>query len=1199
VTAPETRPAPAEPFVGPQAFQLEDDWRFFGRDREVADLTDIVTASRVVLLYSPSGAGKSSLLNAALIPRFAEQFCVLPVILVGGAPAPMPDGRPVNRYIRSALLSIESALPESERMPADELAASDFVTYLERRRAANGDDRPELLIFDQFEEILSIDPYDREEKTAFFEQVGEALRDRHRWAIFSMREEYDARLDPYRRLVPTGLATRFRLDLLGTDAATTAVWRPTVDLPVKITVEAAERIVADLSQVQTEQDGEVVTRQVAHVDPVQLQVVCLRLWHRRAPDATEITADDIERTGTNVDVALGEYYDEAVAAAADATSVAERTIRAWIGDHLITRNGVRNRVLREAGESRGLDDRVIDALLGKYLLRTVPGDATWVELAHDRLVPPVRQSNDAWFVANLSPLQRHAGAWDQSRRSRDMVLQGALLKEAGAWAKEHPEQVTDVERDFLAASAAARDASLKRWAIWAVAALTVIAIMALSLTAWALSEERRADDARATAETQADVSRTQALAAQAPDQHDAGDDERGALLARQAYLSDVALDGQMLGLVDASLRTVLTQSHFSVVLDHDDVVIAATFNADASTLTTVTGPLNVTGGTENRPITVWRWNTSAVGVETQRVEGTASSLTAVVIDPEGVRLAVGTVEGDVLIWDLSRSGDEPIILRESRSAVGALAFSADGHRLAAGYADGMVQIRDANDPGGDPYTLPTGETAVTGVAFNPDGTILATGRADGTVEMWDIEGGGITPRIIRGHSGAVRTLAFSPDSLLLATASSDATARLWEVPSGEAHGAPMPSGGALAFSHDGATLAVARDDRTVALVDPADSGAEPEILFGHGDAIRAIALSSDGRALATGSADGTARIWNLGSAGAEPIALDSVGQNGDVASAVTVSGGDSLRVARAGADGVVRQWIYRGSGPEGAGDVQSRPGWVTAIAVSHDGAILVVGGRDGSVQLWTPEGETVAGPSASRMTREVVTALALDADGSTLAIGTANGTIRVWSSTGSGLDIELRGPRVAITALGFSNDGRLFSGDAGGTIRSWNPAQADAGSQVLLDTDTGVTALALDRGAETFAVADAAGTVRLVRVAQPGADPVVLRAEATGPVTALAFSSDGTALYTVHADGTVRSWIARTDVLAEMVCQTVRRNLTMEEWVRFIGSQVEYERTCGNLPPGEGAPGAGMIAASPVTFAEPSGPPDPASGGDA
>ena len=84
----------------------------------------------------------------------------------------------------------------------------------------------QLLIFDQFEEIVTLDPTDQAGKAAFFAQLGAALRDRNRWALISLREDYVAALDPYLRHIPTRLSNRFRLDLLGVSSARQAIQQP-------------------------------------------------------------------------------------------------------------------------------------------------------------------------------------------------------------------------------------------------------------------------------------------------------------------------------------------------------------------------------------------------------------------------------------------------------------------------------------------------------------------------------------------------------------------------------------------------------------------------------------------------------------------------------------------------------------------------------------------------------------------------------------------------------------------------------------------------------------------------------------------------------------------------------------------------------------------------------------------------------------
>ena len=61
------------PFVGPRPFETEDRERFFGRTRELEELFSLIIAHRAILVYAQSGAGKTSLLKAGVIPRLVEQ----------------------------------------------------------------------------------------------------------------------------------------------------------------------------------------------------------------------------------------------------------------------------------------------------------------------------------------------------------------------------------------------------------------------------------------------------------------------------------------------------------------------------------------------------------------------------------------------------------------------------------------------------------------------------------------------------------------------------------------------------------------------------------------------------------------------------------------------------------------------------------------------------------------------------------------------------------------------------------------------------------------------------------------------------------------------------------------------------------------------------------------------------------------------
>jgi hypothetical protein len=468
----EARP---NPYVGPRAFQRGE--ILYGRDHEVLELLDLLIAERIVVLYSPSGAGKTSLIQAALIPELeAEHFAVLPVLRVGlkpssdGEPSELPAAelarQPANRYVLNALLSLEDDLPPEAQLPLGELATWTLGDYLDRRaedivaagRLAGRADGDLVLVFDQFEEILTADPTDVEAKAEFFAQVGTALRDRQRWALFAMREEYLAGLDPFLRPLPTRLSTTYRLDLLGPDMACQAIQEPARHAGVRFTDPAAARLVDDLRRVQVQQaGGHMMAALGEHIEPVQLQVVCRRLWDRLAANDLEIGEADVEALG-HVDRALGEYYADRVAAVATQARTHERSIRQWFEQRLITEQGIRGQVLQGATTSQGLNNRAIWLLVDAHLVRAEKQrGATWFELAHDRLIGPVKADNAAWREKHLSPLQHQAALWQSQGRPEGMLLRDQALEDAERWLADHHGELMPAERDFVAACRAAAE----------------------------------------------------------------------------------------------------------------------------------------------------------------------------------------------------------------------------------------------------------------------------------------------------------------------------------------------------------------------------------------------------------------------------------------------------------------------------------------------------------------------------------------------------------------------------------------------------------------------------------------------------------------------------------------------------------------------------------------------------------------------
>ncbi|MGD8405795.1 MAG: hypothetical protein PVJ21_19210, partial [Anaerolineales bacterium] len=485
-------PSRPNPYVGPRAFQTGE--RLYGRVRDLLNLRYLFLAERVVLLFSPSGAGKTSLIQAGLIPSLRKKFDFTPVIRVNQEPPEsLKNEENFNRYIFSTLLSLEETLPEDERSPIEQLAGltlSDYLTQRFRSAQETGreEDQPiqifEALIFDQFEEILTTAPNDYEGKRAFFDQLGEALRDNRRWALFSTREDYVAAFEPYQAAIPTRFANHYRLDFLGADSALEAIQEPARDADVEFTNNAAHKLIDDLRRVQVQRlDGSLEAEQGRYVEPVQLQVVCFRLWNGLSADEAQITEKHITYIGS-VDESLSAYYAEQVGLAEETFHTPQRLIREWFNERLITKQGTRSQVMLEPKKSSGLDNDVIRFMESAHLVRAEKrAGSTWFELTHDRLITPIRVDNENWFQAKLSLLQQQANVWQKQNRPESLLLRDKELADAKGWAEEHQGELLPTEMDFLAACMQQKARELRRKRQNRIITVLGIAAMALAVIA--------------------------------------------------------------------------------------------------------------------------------------------------------------------------------------------------------------------------------------------------------------------------------------------------------------------------------------------------------------------------------------------------------------------------------------------------------------------------------------------------------------------------------------------------------------------------------------------------------------------------------------------------------------------------------------------------------------------------------------------
>jgi WD40 repeat protein len=1089
------------PYIGPRPFERQDKDLFFGRDREASDVLSLVIAHRVLLLYAQSGAGKTSLLNAGLIPLLEEEgFEVLrPARVQGLIPEAIETEAIPNHYVFNTLMSW--AEDGADLRQIIQMSLADFLKERKHPTDEDGLPSPRVIIFDQLEELFALYGERWRDREEFFDQIRDALgRDRLLRAVLVIREDYLAQLDPYAPLLPEKLRTRYRMECLREGTALLAITGPLRDTRRRFAEGVAEKLVEDLLKVRVETEtGETKEVLGEFVEPVQLQVVGQSLWQDLPYDVTVITRDHLISYG-DVNQVLSGFYERSIKQATQEAGVKERDLRLWFEHDLITSAGTRGMAHIAKGTTEGIPSKAVDVLERLHLIRGEwRAGARWYELTHDRLIEPIQESNRAWgerdWGERIKKLRTVLVAWGITVVLLIIAIVGLIAISQGQLAQQRLE-----------------------------IAVTAQAFAEAEATAHAIAEAHRVEavNAQATAEAERNLAEgrlrlatSRELAAAALNNLEV-DPERSILLAMQAISVVHTTEAE-----DALHRAVQSSRVRLTLSGHTGWVRDVAFSADGTRLATAS---------EDKTAKVWDATT---GEELITLSGHTASVWGVTFSPNGTRLATASKDKTAKVWSTT-TGEELFTLSGHTDWVMAVAFSPDGTRIATASKDKTVRVWDAST-GGMLFALAGHADAVWDVDFSPDGTRLVTASEDKTAKVWDAATGEelIT---LSGHDGAVIGATFSPDCVKapkslaiwcgtrLATASEDKTAKVWDAATGEELITLSGHANAVwdvAFSPDGTRLATASPDRTAKVWDAA-TGEELITLSGHTNRVIGVAFSplDGGRFLATASLDRTAKVWDV-SAGQELLTL-----SGHTAAVNSVAfSPDGTHLATASSDGTVKVWDAA-SGQELLtlfGHIAA----VNSVAFSPDGTHLATASSDGTVKVWDAatgkELLALSGHTAA------VNSVAFSPGGTRLATASDDQMAKVWDiSSSQKLLITLSGHIAAVNDVAFSPDGtRLATASDDQMVKVWD---ATTGGELL--TLSGHTAAVnsvafspLD-GGKFLATASSDGTAK-VWDASSGQALLTLSGH-TNSINNVIFSPDGTRLATAGRDKTTRLWNAST-----------------------------------------------------------------------
>lgn len=290
-----------------------------------------------------------------------------------------------------------------------------------------------------------------------------------------------------------------------------------------------------------------------------------------------------------------------------------------------------------------------------------------------------------------------------------------------------------------------------------------------------------------------------------------------------------------------------------------------------------------------------------------RFSGHTQWINAVAFSPDGKKIASGSGDSTVRLWDVEFRSQIGSPLTGHTGTVYRVKFSSTGLLASVG-GDGAVRLW--NSDVGTKVGVLTGHVGDTyGLAFSPDGKTIASSGSDRTVRLWDVATHKQIGAPMTGHTDEVYSVVFSPDGTTLATGSADDSIRFWDVATRKQIGAPLKATpgdiDSVAFSPDGALLAAGGSDKVVRLWDVRTKAlrSSASALRGHTDNIYNVAFSPDGRTLATASVDDTTRLWDVASGKQIGKPLAGVG---DVDAVVFSPDGRTL--ADGGDEKVVRLW---------------------------------------------------------------------------------------------------------------------------------------------------------------------------------------------------------------------------------------------------------------------------------------------------